>query len=201
LISAVLSIQQFVGSAPSICASPSMDLFAYGGNLSIAGQQLPVLVLLTAFASVVALLLPLLRWAALPKPIPGIPYNKLSANRILGDVPDMTKTGRVRFWMREQFAIHQSPIYQIFVHPFTKPWIMVADFREAQDVMMRRLDEFDKSTRTVDSFAGVLGSSFISMKSSNRLFKHNKDLLKDLMTSAYLNEVCASIRCRISNKA
>jgi hypothetical protein len=29
--------------------------------------------------------------ALLPKPIPGIPYNKASANRILGDAPDVSQ--------------------------------------------------------------------------------------------------------------
>lgn len=29
--------------------------------------------------------------AALPRPIPGIPYNKKSARRILGDAPDLFK--------------------------------------------------------------------------------------------------------------
>lgn len=29
--------------------------------------------------------------AILPKPIPGIPYNKASVSRILGDAPDVSK--------------------------------------------------------------------------------------------------------------
>ena len=129
--------------------------------------------------------------AALPKPIPDIPYNKISANRLLGDVPDMNTNASsgLRYWMRDQFAIHNSPIVQIFVAPFKKPWVLVADFREAQDVVMRRGREFDKSSLTNESFSGVVAASHICMKSSDSRFKSNRELIKDLMSSQFLNEV------------
>ena len=91
--------------------------------------------------------------------------------------------------MRDQFAIHDSPIVQIFVAPFKKPWILVSDFREAQDVVMRRGREFDKSSLTNESFSGVVAASHICMKSSDSRFKNNRELIKDLMSSQFLNEV------------
>jgi hypothetical protein len=75
---------------------------------------------ITVIGGVVVVLL-ILRWAALPKPIPGIPYNAASASRVAGDIPEMNAaavTPGVRVWMRNQFAIHGSPVVQIFVQPF-----------------------------------------------------------------------------------
>ena len=48
----------------------------------------------TAIASVciIAAVVALAYRAILPKPIPGIPYNKASASRILGDAPDVNST-------------------------------------------------------------------------------------------------------------
>lgn len=150
------------------------------------------LVFLTAVLGLGAILIPLARWLALPKPIRGIPYNKSSAKRIFGDTREMMKDGRVRAWMREQFTVHNSPVLQVFTSPFARPWVLVSDFREAQDIMMRRTHEFDKSNRTVDSFIGVMRNSFVSMKTPDPRFKHHKELVKDLMTTAFLNEVCLS---------
>jgi hypothetical protein len=36
-------------------------------------------------------------------------------------------------------------VVQLFTFPFQKPWVYVADFREAHDVMLRRPKEFDRS--------------------------------------------------------
>lgn len=48
--------------------------------------QSTVIASVCIFAAVVALAYR----AILPKPIPGIPYNKASASRILGDAPDVS---------------------------------------------------------------------------------------------------------------
>ncbi|KAK1758058.1 cytochrome P450 [Echria macrotheca] len=146
----------------------------------------------TAFGFlVVTSLLLLLRWAALPRPIPGIPYNRESARRIMGDIPDMKKAKGIRLWYQAQLARHNSPIVQVFNRPLRGPLLLVADAREAQDVLMRRTREFDKSTMTSDSFKCLVGDSHISMKSADHRYKHNKELLRDLMSPAFLNEVSA----------
>jgi hypothetical protein len=49
--------------------------------------------------------------------------------------------------------------------------------------------DFDKSTLTSDSFTGVVAASLISMKTPDRRFKHNKELMRDLMTPSFLHEV------------
>jgi len=142
-------------------------------------QLLGALILLTGM---------LYRWL-LPKPIPGIPYNKVAAERLWGDAPDMLSAERVRVWQRSQFAVHGSPIVQLFMSPFQKPWVFVADFWTAQDVMVHRIHEFDRSSLTADSFSGVLPQFQMNYKSADVIYKHNKDLVKDLMTPSFLHEV------------
>lgn len=87
--------------------------------------------------------------AALPRPIPGIPYHEKSAKSVLGDVPRMLrhkqKFGTVYDWTTSQGAEFKSPIYQLFLNPFTKPAVFVTDPREAHDVLLRRAKEFDRS--------------------------------------------------------
>ena len=48
----------------------------------------------------------LVRFYMLPRPIPGIPYHKASAKRILGDMPDVSHEMRVDTWT-EPFPAHQ----------------------------------------------------------------------------------------------
>ena len=62
---------------------------------------------------------------ALPRPIPGIPYNKHSAMRLLGDVPDMLRWQRERSemlsFLTAQTTKLKSPIVQVFMRPFGRP--------------------------------------------------------------------------------
>lgn len=148
-------------------------------------------------ATLLTILASIAHRTALPTPIPGIPHNAQAARHILGDVPAMQKARGTRFWMLEQFAKHNSPIVQIFVDPLRKPRVLVSDFVEAHDVLTRRTAEFDKSSLTADSFAGVVAESLISMKSPDRRFRHNKELMRDLMTPSFLHEVrdkCSFLR-------
>jgi len=90
---------------------------------------------LTAPVAIIVLLVGFLlyRWA-LPKPISGIPYNKKSANSLLGDVPDalrhFVQTKEMGSFFLKRCAELDSPVFQIFAKPFQKPWVIVADGRE-----------------------------------------------------------------------
>lgn len=70
----------------------------------------------------------------LPKPIPGIPYNKTSARRLLGDVSDAlahyAETGEVISFLCKRCVELESPIAQVFMRPFGKPWVVLVDGRE-----------------------------------------------------------------------
>ena len=146
-------------------------------------------VLITCF---VLAALALLYRAALPKPIPGIPYNHDSARSVLGDIPSIVKwkkdTRETFSWMTFQCKKLNSPMVQIFAKPFSKPWIIVVDARECQDVLVRRSREFDRATFTTDVVQPILREHFFPMPSGPKQRAH-RALLADLMTPAFLNEV------------
>ncbi|OWP04689.1 hypothetical protein B2J93_5708 [Marssonina coronariae] len=95
----------------------------------------------------------------LPKPIPGIPYNKRAIKSLLGDVLPMLKhigeTQELYTWITAQNVKLNSPIIQLFARPFSKPWVIVTDWREAQDILLRRTKEFDRSNFFGDIFTAA----------------------------------------------
>lgn len=131
----------------------------------------------------------------LPKPIPGIPYNKDAAENLFGDVPaimkQMAESGGQDFWsyVCNQPARHSTPIFQVWARPFGKPWVILTDFREAQDIMLRRTKEFDRSSFFGDLFAGTIPNHHIRKQSIDPKFKASRALVKDLMTPAFLHDV------------
>ncbi|OLN86849.1 Cytochrome P450 1A1-like protein 1 [Colletotrichum chlorophyti] len=132
----------------------------------------------------------LYRWA-LPKPIPGIPHNAAATRNLLGDIPSLLegikRTGEFNLWMHEQAAKFQSPLFQVFIRPLGKPMLVLSDFREAQDMLMRRKD-FDRSSIVGDLLEGAGPKHHIHMKTNNE-WKMHRRLLQDLMSPAFLNEV------------
>ncbi len=67
----------------------------------------------------------------LPKPLPGIPYNKEATETLLGDMGPMVKhmadTQKLFSWVAGQNIKLDSPIVQILGRPFARPWVVVAD--------------------------------------------------------------------------
>ncbi|EHK22077.1 uncharacterized protein TRIVIDRAFT_53690 [Trichoderma virens Gv29-8] len=133
------------------------------------------------------------RWA-LPKPIPGIPYNKDAVKSIFGDATSMveytSKTQEMYAWMVEQNIKLQSPVVQVFVRPLSNPWIVVSDFRESYDCLVRRTKDFDKSVWFKDVAGGVMPESHIFMRTTPR-FKQHRRLIQDIMSPVFLNNVAA----------
>lgn len=131
--------------------------------------------------------------AALPKPIPGIPYNPAATKSLFGDVPElmqfMKRTGQTFQWISDQNVRHNSPIVQVFTRPFSKPWVVLSDFRESQDICLRRSKEFDRSNFFGDVFVGLFPDHHISKSSKDPVFQHNRNLVNHLMTPAFLNKV------------
>lgn len=67
--------------------------------------------------------------------------------------------------------------------------LLLSDFREAQDILLRRNKEFDHGERNLAAFRGVLGNHHIGMRTRDPQFKANRELVKDLMTPNFLNTV------------
>ena len=93
------------------------------------------------------LLLYILYRQLLPRPLPAIPYNRAATNHILGDAATFMAASRpdVHNWILEQCVALDSPVIQLFMRPFRRPWVIVTDFQEANDIMARRTREFDRS--------------------------------------------------------
>ncbi|RYP31231.1 hypothetical protein DL767_005860 [Monosporascus sp. MG133] len=94
------------------------------------------------------------------KALPGVSYNKDALKTILGDGAEIPKIrrpagGSARSWFGLQTARHMSPLVQAFLAPFTEPVLILLDFREAQDILLRRNKEFDRASWASDALRGV----------------------------------------------
>ena len=156
--------------------------------------------ILATLALVSSTLLYLTYRAALPKPIPGITYHRSAANSLFGDIPSMlkhiTSTKEVINWFSDQCVELNSPIVQLFIRPFGRPMVFITDWRESQDILMRR-KEFDRSHFFGEVLLGLLPKAFISMQ-TNDTFRHQRRLLANTMSPAFLHQVAAP---RIYNAA
>ena len=142
---------------------------------------------LAVFITITLALYGLYEWL-LPKPVPGIAYNPEAIRSLLGDAPDMIKevsrTGEFCVWCAKQLKKANSPICQVFIRPFSKPWILLADFRESRDILTR-CKEFDKSSFLADGIACM--GSFHGLDKTGDTFKAKRQLIQDLMTTSFLN--------------
>ncbi|KAF2152690.1 cytochrome P450 [Myriangium duriaei CBS 260.36] len=132
--------------------------------------------------------------AALPKPIPGIPHHKKSAQSIWGDVPSLLKHQKnhpqVFDWMTAQALELNSPIFQLFINPFGRPKVFIVDHRESTDILLRRSKDFDRSNFFGDIFVGTIPEHHI-VGPTNERFKAQRKLLSDTMSPSFLNNVAA----------
>ncbi|RYP28270.1 hypothetical protein DL767_007290 [Monosporascus sp. MG133] len=154
-----------------------------------AGGISPVTTATFTFAFVAVSFYLLYRWL-LPKPLPGIPYNPKATGSLFGDAPSMTRelatTGEFSMWLAKQIEEMKSPVCQVFVRPFSLPWILIGDFRESQDILMRR-PEFEKAGYLVDAMQGL--GDFHARYKTNDAFRHRRHLRQDLMTPSFLNNI------------
>ncbi|KAI0486964.1 cytochrome P450 [Xylaria cf. heliscus] len=144
--------------------------------------------------AIVAALYLTYRWA-LPKPIPGIPYDESAKNSLLGSLPEIISTlrttGKMRPLFIDQLKKQNSALTQIWMGPLTKPVLLLSDFRETQDILLRRTREFDRGPMTTSAFAGIIPNHHIAMSSRDPRFKGNREVIRDLMAPNFLNEVSA----------
>lgn len=133
-------------------------------------------------------------WIAYPKPIPGIPYNKASARRLLGDLPGLLRQIKLdgdvkRFFIAEAYKF-DGPIFQLFLFPFRRPVVVVSDFGEIRDIMMHRVKEFDRSTRSRDIFQPIGPCSQVTLATDD-IWKFHRRLVQDTMSPVFLRNVAA----------
>ncbi|KAK7954808.1 hypothetical protein PG988_015502, partial [Apiospora saccharicola] len=158
---------------------------------SASNMNVSIIFIFLIFAGLLCILY---RWA-LPKPIPGIPCDSSAARSIWGNMPDVMafkrRHGEVRPWFAHQAVKHRSPLTQAWMTPFSKPVLILSDYREAQDVFLRRGRDFFRGPRSCDNFHGLIPEHHIAMMSADPRFKRNKELVRDLMTPGFLHQVSA----------
>lgn len=142
---------------------------------------------------VVLVTIGLLLWRLLlPRPLPGIPYHKPSANRFLGDAADLMKWqeshGDVYSFLAQRMFELNSPVVQIFMQPLGRPWVAISDPREIRDIKTRRFKEFDRSRFFGQVFKGILPDFHGSMPTNEQWHAHRR-LINDTMSPAFLNNV------------
>lgn len=142
-------------------------------------------------------LLGLLFWIldlAYPRPYAGIPYSKQAAKRLLGDVPDF-----VKFIQSGQDPAHfgiaqcrklNSPLIQVFLRPFSRPFIFLDDDREVEDILATRTKEFDRAPSTVGAFKPFFKHSSI-LKQTTSAWRAQRRLWADTMSTDFLRRVAA----------
>ena len=149
----------------------------------------PATIACFGLAFVAVSLYALYQWL-LPKPLPGIPYNIEATKSLFGDAPAMSREISIikefSKWLANQVEKQGSPVFQVFVRPFSKPWILVADSEEARDILMRR-PEFDKPQFLIDGMQ-VLGD-FNARYKTNNAFRDKRHLRQDLMTPSFLHNI------------
>lgn len=138
-----------------------------------------------------------LYFSLLPKPLPGIPYNHSAARSLLGDLPALKSHlhHTHEFWSypASQARLHASPIVQLFIRPFSRPWIIVSDPREAADILLRRSRAFDRSPIVRDWFRAANPAHHIGLASADPAFRRNRALLGGLMAPAFLGDVVTPV--------
>lgn len=131
---------------------------------------------------------------ALPKPYPGIPYNKAAAKSIFGDVPgllrEIKETGELGSWLPKQCKALGSPVVQVFVRPFDKPMIVCCDPNEAYHILSAPSRAFDRTEYFIEAVDELLPGWHLSMK-TGPLWKARRKLVSDAMTPTFLAEVAA----------
>ncbi|KAJ1326969.1 cytochrome P450 [Microdochium nivale] len=136
-----------------------------------------------------------LYFQALPRPIPGIPCNRESAKRLMGDIPIMLakkKNGGItRDFFPELFRTQKAPVAQFFRGPFIAPVVAVGDYQAAYELLVKHGKDFTRGYTMKAMWRGIAPAHFVGMEASDPAQKAARELVKDLMTPSFLNEVNA----------
>lgn len=128
----------------------------------------------------------------LPKPIRDIPYNRYGACIPLGDALPMLqsvrKTWDLTDWLARESEKLQSPLVQVFPRPWEAPWLLLCDYGQSVDVLLRRTGpekDFDRSDFISDGLA-FMGGALSRAKTFDPGWQASRAWLQDLMTPTFL---------------
>ncbi|KAF4457825.1 cytochrome p450 [Fusarium austroafricanum] len=137
--------------------------------------------------------LAILLWGKLyPKPYPGIPYVEASSKCVKGDIPHLMSaiqdTGEVAnsLFLISTKKLNQ-PMAQVLFPAIRNPLIVVDDYFEVEDILLRRQKEFDKAQTLVDVFAPMFPKGTLSQFTTPEL-KAQKRLWSEVMHPGFLRK-------------
>ncbi|CAO2648290.1 Nn.00g075570.m01.CDS01 [Neocucurbitaria sp. VM-36] len=141
-----------------------------------------------------------------PRPISGVPYNTLARYMPWGDLITLGihnwTTGGVFDWFSLQCLKHRAPLIQLFVPSFstTHPTLVLADLREIEDIVTRRIGEIDRADTMHIWFGLVAPRATIGLKSEDRAFKEQRRLWNVVLSPRFLEDVAAERFCEVAIK-
>ncbi|RMJ20920.1 Cytochrome P450 [Aspergillus sp. HF37] len=111
---------------------------------------------------------------------------------------EVSVTRELNVWLVKQVDKLQAPLCQVFITPFSRPWLLLADSIEAQDIMLRRrwaestgrLPRADENRASLENDTSVLqdlmGPSFLGNIVSPVMYENSVRLVKFWETKARL---------------
>ncbi|KAL0944812.1 cytochrome p450 monooxygenase [Colletotrichum truncatum] len=140
---------------------------------------------------------------ALPKPIPGIPYEKAAANSIFGNMMQVLafqKThGRTMLWFAKYSEENAWPLSQVWLRPFSKPMLILTDFAETENILLRKSRHYGRGQSFTDTLDKVVPEFHVTLEKEDPRYNANKGLLRDTMTPSFLQSVSAPQIYQASN--
>ncbi|KAF3346041.1 Protein artemis [Verticillium dahliae VDG2] len=146
-------------------------------------MELPI----TPLVVTVLLLVPLTLYI-LQRPIPSIPHAPWAV--LTTDLPALIAHPTTGFaYLKSLPTTHQTPLRQVWLKPFSRPYLLLADYREARDILTRRR-EWDRSDYSISILGGVAPRHHINLK-HGPAWRYHRALLADTMAPAFLHAVAA----------
>lgn len=136
----------------------------------------------------------ILRFLFIPKPLPGIPYNRLSYLMPWGDLVSFgfsfVVRGELFAWFNAESHRHRSPIFQAFIPSFSMsfPVLVVTDPVEVREIMTRRHNSIDRSS-LMGLWFGLLASGASIGMSSGAGFRALRWVWNSMLSPVFLGRV------------
>jgi hypothetical protein len=130
-----------------------------------------------------------------PRPLPGIPYVKASAQKLVGDLPHIISGVRetdeiIRVMFEVSTRKLGAPIAQLLFPSVRPPTIMIDDPYEVEDILFRRQKDFDKSPASLEVFKPMFPLGTLSLLTTPEM-RRQKHLWVDTMHPDFLRRIVA----------
>ncbi|KAM0327597.1 hypothetical protein ACHAQA_005890 [Verticillium albo-atrum] len=145
-------------------------------------MELPLIPLVVT----ILLLLPLTVYL-LQRPLPDIPRTPWAS--LITDIPALIRSPTGLSYLTSLPSIHQNPLCQVSLKPFSQPYLLLTDYREAHDILLRRR-EWDRSDYSISLLGGIAPRHHINLKHGPAWSAHRR-ILADTMSPGFLHDVAA----------